>query len=94
MRDQEFLSPSFKTGALTIGTSPVQAFEGLGHTLLQGIQLLSTTGNVYIGFDGTLTSDNGYLLVQNDSIYLRISSLTGIYLVADSGEQEVRYLYL
>lgn len=97
MKNPDYLASNFTTGLITVGTVLVHGFIDPGHVTTQGIQLIADNANagiVYIGSNSSVSASNGYPLIANDSVFLRLSDLNQIYMIADTASQKIRYIYM
>ena len=81
-------------GALSVSATAGEVLA----TPLAGRQrlLLQNLGDkaVYIGFDGSVTTANGIKLPKNASVELPFGEDLNVYMISESGTQDVRYIEL
>ena len=82
------------TGQTSVGTSAVEVISS-SQTATVGYLLksLSTnTGKLFIGFDNTVTSSNGFeLSAANDGIFLPLKTCS-IWVISDTAAQTVSFI--
>ncbi len=82
---------SFKNGTETIGTT-AGVLTSTNHSSSKGVTLsveMSNVGTIYIGYDSTVTSSNGFPLEAGDSMYIPIDNPNKIYCVASQSGQDI-----
>ena len=88
------VSSAFKNGTETIG-SAVGAITSVSHTCNKGVTLsveFSNLGIIYVGYDSSVDSSNGFPLEAGDSMYIPIDNPTKIYCVATIASQKIYWL--
>lgn len=81
-------------GVVTVGTSVTRLSNSSVHCRVVIIKADDdNSGNVYVGFDENVTTSTGFRLKAGQGVELVINNLNKIYLIADSDDQKVYYVY-
>ena len=79
-------------GAITVTTSPIEA--KVGASVLPDRKMLTVYNNgnktIYWGFDSSVSASNGTPIEKSQFFAWSVGQNTLIYLIADSGSQNVR----
>jgi len=54
----------------------------------------NNTGNIYIGFDSSVSSANGFQLEPGGGVDISIDDLSKIWLIADADNQKIYVIYV
>ena len=78
---------------VTVGTTPVQ----LPEKSVQSVTIKAdddNSGNIYVGFDDTVSTTTGFRLKAGQGIDIAIDNLSKIWLVADADNQKAHILWV
>lgn len=78
-------------GKITIGTG-VSQVTSTDEKLERGLLLRSNTSTVYIGFNASVTTGNGYPLVSGSELVIPIIDPQKVYAVAATTGNDLRYM--
>mgnify|MGYP001552262096 CR=1 FL=1 len=80
-----FLDGPGITGAITVGTSPVEAKIGASPlSERKSIILQPLDGDIYWSYDSGVTTSTGHALDEGSLIYIQTGELLPVYLIAAS----------
>lgn len=83
----------FRTGAVAVGTSPVQLASDF--TAAVGVELAADADNtktVYIGHNGNVSAAVGYPLAAGEKLTIKVADPSKIWLVSSDDSQVVKWL--
>lgn len=85
---------SLRTGAIDVGTSEVQGddIQAAPDRAIVVTADADNTGTIYVGYDSSVTTANGYPLAAGSSLLLNVDNLSDVWFIADAAGQKVRYV--
>lgn len=81
-------------GAKNVSTTAVALYVGTGNQQNRRVIVIQNLGNqdIYIGFDTSVTVNNGFAVFAKTSLSIPVGSTVTVYGITASGTQSVRIL--
>lgn len=78
-------------GSISVSTSAVEAKVGASALAGRAILIIQPkANNIYLGYDNSVTTSNGIQLFKNQTIIVEFTDDVSVYLIAQSGTNDVR----
>ncbi len=78
----------------TVSTSAVQLDADATHQAMIGVRIKNThaSNDLFVGFDNSVTTSNGYKLAAGEEVHVPIDSAASIWLIASAASTVASYM--